>query len=557
MTSPAVYFKSIGDLLQRGKQYHIPKFQREYAWGDDQIDDFIEDLKPLQDENVSSKPPYIFGPMVFVRDETNNMDGDEIFHVVDGQQRLTTSITFIAVIRDILNEMGKKSDAEEFNRDIREKNRQTHEFSNKLVLSKRNDDFFNNYIMKESPIHDKLSVKPDSANKALHNAYKKIYEAIEKEKNLQDDAEHYLIQLCARFTKLFKIIEVTVPTYDQAYKIFVALNDRGLELSQSDLVKNYLLEKCPSESHDSVFEDWMDTITVLDTLSVDYFLRHFWLGRYEKIKMDEIYENLTKKITGDKVPQFVKDLKKYAEIYRAVVKPKMEDWYDDKEIVKQLESLKILNSKVCYIPILVGKDVLSQEDCYELIKMCVTFFFRYKTICGKHATQLENLMISVAENLRNGKDLLFIKKSQFLNPEIYPDDDEFESAFAKASLIDKIAAYVLERLYNIPDASQMQVEHIVPRSIQGTMWKQNLTPNDEEIQSYAKLLYSRLGNMLIGPKIPAEDKKRSYEEKRNGVYGKFTDMLGELPEGPTWDLHQIDERQRNMAKKATQIWRIA
>ena len=180
--------------------------------------------------------------------------------------------------------------------------------------------------------------------------------------------------------------------------------------------------------------------------AIDDFLHYFWLSNHSRIKKNEIYKKLAKKIiTENDVKKFVTKLIKYAEIYTQILEPEKEYFWGNVEIVDILKNLKTLNSKVCYIVILLAKYKLEEPEFKNICNMCLNFFFRYKTICGRHATALEVIMVSVAEKLRNDSDVLDIQKI-FLDPINYPEKSDFISAFEKISVSDKIGKYILQKI---------------------------------------------------------------------------------------------------------------
>ncbi len=558
----------IVELFGYDKRYEVPKYQREYSWTKDQIQEFINDLQSL---SLNDKQPYFFGAMVFVSDENT---GSVVFKIVDGQQRMTTSAILIAVIRDILFEKNNKEASNELHKHLQQTDLVTHNTSDIIILSDRNKEFFKKCILTIDIPKNKIELGFTApSDKSLFEAYKTIYDSLKNSHDDDTDHQKYLITLYDNFVKRFKIIQVIVSSNTYAYRIFETLNNRGLELSQSDLVKNFILEQCDDndELQNKIFDDWQSIITTLDGISIDDFFHYFWLANYEKIQKQEIYKKLTSILSDKKitVKGLVNDLKTYAEFYEQMLNPKKIDWWENDHIVEQLENLKILNSKMCYVAILVGKDKLSEreDDFSKLIDMCINFFFRYKTIGGKHATQLEALMIKIAKALRDGLDIDRIKEQYFLDSNIYPTDDDFETLFQKTRLTDKISTYVLKKLNEALSTEsisneRMYVEHILPKIIRGTEWEDQLQGKTDidDLDSYVEKYHSRLGNMTLMRKLTGNDKKKSYAEKLSLFYKdspiKITNMLLDPKWNSDWNSEQIINRQKYFAELAKDIWKI-
>ena len=545
---------SIHELFS-GSKYTVPKYQREYSWTKDEVEEFVRDVLSLVKPETDRSKPYFFGAMVLV--DESDVD-KSIFKIVDGQQRIITSAIFIAVLRDMLHREGNYEAAGEFARYIQEKDLESGDIFDRIIPNNRNQEFFRDCIMKiDNPDEKSKNIDVNTANTNILNAYKIIYKELTERITETRD----LVVLCGRFVKNFRTIVVIVESNADAYRIFETLNNRGLELSEGDLVKNHLLEKCADNEQlqDKVFAAWTDITENLDKIKMDDFLRHFWMANYDKIKKDEIYTEISDKLSkGTDVKDLVERMDRYSKIYARIVNPNEEDW-TNKQIRTNLETLKILNSKVCYVALLVGVDKFEDADKQQLIQlteMCINFFFRYKTIMGEHATDLETLMKNVATDLRKGKSMDVIKKERFLDPTIYPDDERFENSFKNASLIDKIAAYVLQKL-NGQHIENVHVEHIMPRNIQGTNWETYLKEQDADLTSYVEQWYAKLGNMTLTGKLSTEDKKRSYAEKWAKFYkDSSVEMTKELPIIANWNHKEIEHRQNKFAKKALTIWKI-
>ncbi len=555
---------SIHELFSGGNKYKVPAYQREYSWTKEQVNDFVTDISGLVGSNRPKKKPYFFGAMVFVR-EPNSDDSEDIFKIVDGQQRLITSAILIAVIRDMLFGMNEVEAADEFRRYVQEKDLESEQFFDRIIPSDRNREFFKNNVMKAGKPDEKNRAEEGDvkvANVGLFNAYKIIHKALAEEHSSRTD----LISLGDRFVKNFKVIVVIVSSNNDAYRIFETLNDRGLELSEGDLVKNYLMEKCADDERlqGCVFDAWVGIMDSLDSpdnhdkIKIDEFLRYFWLANRKKIGSGDIYSEISGTVsTPGGVKELVDKMSRYAAIYSQIVNPEGEEWGDDR-VVTSLKTLKILNSKICYVALMAGRDRLSADDFAELAETCVNFFFRYKTICGKHTTKLETMMVAVAKDLRGGENLGDVKKRHFLDLNMYPTDDEFERAFAKARLSKKIATYVLKRLHGVPHADQAFVEYIIPKNIQGTEWVESIKKKDEDFKSYVEQWHSRLGNITLMENISNDDGKKPYSEKWERFYSKSSvGMTKELPRTHEWNDEQIRSRQQDFAAKAKCIWKIA
>ena len=255
---------SIIDLFIHEKKYVVPEHQREYSWNEDDVISFLEDMESIIDPDNSADEEYFFGAMVLMN--PSKTTSNEGYKIIDGQQRLTTSAIFVAVVRDILYEKNHSSSAKELDSHIIGKDYHTGDTYDRLELGKRNKNTFHT-LMKMSKPEDKIKLENvPTSDVELINAYSTIYEKIMNKYN-SNDFPRNIISMCEQFLRRFQVILVVVESYAHAYRIFETLNDRGVSLSQGDLVKNYLLSLCKSDhSQDEVLCDWNRMLDILDGL---------------------------------------------------------------------------------------------------------------------------------------------------------------------------------------------------------------------------------------------------------------------------------------------------
>ena len=161
-------------IFEDESKYEIPRFQREYSWQDEQIDDFWKDL--IDNFNSSATEPYFFGTFVLIAS-----DKPEQYKVVDGQQRIATSITLLCVLRDFLFEYGKERDADNVQYYIKVDEPSTSSYPFRLQMSRNNQDFFLGKILNLDKASDKNHVifeNISKRNKGLAYAYHFFYDKI-------------------------------------------------------------------------------------------------------------------------------------------------------------------------------------------------------------------------------------------------------------------------------------------------------------------------------------------------------------------------------------------
>ncbi|MDA7986928.1 MAG: DUF262 domain-containing HNH endonuclease family protein [Alphaproteobacteria bacterium] len=559
-------------VLDDRVSYQIPRFQREYSWEDDHLDDFWKDLVT----NIEKKEPYFFGSIMLV----NSSDSDIKYKIIDGQQRLSTSITFLCVIRDILIDYNQKDHADGINAFIRKDPDDPSDYDFKLEMSKNNQDFFLEKILTIESAKNKIKTmkSPPRRSKKLSNAYKFLYGKLIKmlEKKSDENKIKHLNDMAFSFLRYFIVIRNEIDTIDRAYRIFDTINNRGIRLNQSDLVKNYLLEEIDQTGGDidGCHDKWLEMLKVLDDINVKEsdFLRHHWLAQYGSADPEEIFEKISKDIKKFKTEGFIQEILESSKKYKMLKDPSKDDWNGNTKLVEILQVFKSLNAKAVYPVLLKGMDVFDHsKDFPDFVKSILIFFFRSKTVCSAHATAIETLMNKVCSKLRSNKEVSVSNiRSLLKSDSIYPSDAKFEFEFSSFDANSKNALYILSELNAELHKHKMtlgivkgdiSVEHIMPMTIKNSDWepyliKKNGLKKFLELDDYHKNFRWKLGNLTLLNK--SENKgNASFQVKREKYYkDDEANITNGLIRWSEWHHETISERQREFSRLALKIWTL-
>jgi len=233
---------TLSSLLNSDYRFEVPDYQRQYAWEKDQINQLWEDIQSIENEGT-----HFFGSIVLI-DKGAGHD-PSVYEVVDGQQRLSTVIIILAVIRQKYLSEGKKGRAEAIKNDyLWEYDSEREEYQNLKLNNLDNDDF----------------------NKILDSNYpdenSRLYDVVRfYEKKIDQLSISKTVTLEEKITDSLSVVQITTSDQDSAQLIFRTLNDRGKDLSQVDLMKNSLLEKAEREelNYTNIRDDWEETISTL------------------------------------------------------------------------------------------------------------------------------------------------------------------------------------------------------------------------------------------------------------------------------------------------------
>ncbi|KAB2953464.1 DUF262 domain-containing protein [Heliorestis acidaminivorans] len=256
--------------------FTIPRYQRPYSWTTEEAGELLEDFLPYLEDTtlpIENLDPYFLGSIVLIKGDGPSAE------VVDGQQRLTTLTILLATIRASVPDM-----AQHFTKFLYEEGSPILGTSDRyrLTLRERDAAFFQQYIQKEgglASLRDLSTPTSDSQSKIQKNAiyYLNRLEKMTKEERVR--LAQYVINRCY-------LVVVRTPDFDSAYRIFSVLNDRGLDLTHSDILKADIIGRLPVSIQDSYTKKWE---TEEDNLGRDGFKELFAHIRmiYRKRKLEK------------------------------------------------------------------------------------------------------------------------------------------------------------------------------------------------------------------------------------------------------------------------------
>lgn len=557
----SIQLEGIGDLISN-KKFRVPAYQRAYAWEEDHVTSLLNDLT---DSITNKEKEYFLGSVVVTSGDTNR------FEVVDGQQRLTTISLIINAIKTVFSLDGDDQMVDSLQADfLTSLDRKTRENEPKLILNETDNELFQHIIQKDSE-HHSLSVKKDLKSKTpsnikLINAYQQCFNYFNEESKLQRDSEEYLQSWLDYIQHSAKVILVISPDDSNAFVIFETLNDRGLDLAISDLLKNYLFHKS-AERLEETKNRWAKMTALLESTSDDplvvTYLRHYAMSQYGLIREKELFSVLKRKITSKRLAvDFSEKLDKNAITYGALINANHEYWkiYNDLELEKSVKVFNLLGM-VQIRPLLLSIiNNFSNHEISKAFKALVSVAIRYQIVGGIGGGYLENLYAQTALQI-TAKKIISAKQilEEFKN---LPTDETFKEAFSIANISKaKVARYYLSEIENYensemipnPDTKVINLEHILPQTYDSNSVWADIFDEDEH-----KSYFRRLGNMcLLSSGINSElDNLAPYQEKL-GFYKKANfNHTNQLQMYECWTKENILKRQLIMADKALRIWSL-
>jgi len=554
-------------LIGNGLTYKIPPFQRDYSGTVEEWEDLWQDI--LETLKEDGEPAHYMGYLVLQSQDEKQFD------VIDGQQRLTTLTLIVLAILKALKGLVDKGVNAEANRQRSEQIRQTYIgyvdpvtliTRSKLSLNRNNDQYFQTYLIP-------LGHLPKRGFNASEHNLRKAFEWFEKHIQTyshqhQADKDVELAKLAEHISDKLFFTVITVTDELNAYKVFETLNARGVRLSATDLLKNYLfsvLHKHNQHEHELlVLEDrWEAMVGRLGSESFPDFLRVYWNSRYPFVRQADLFKTIRKKINNNRaiVFELLRGMEEDMDTYLAFTQPDTSDW--PLSLKTSANTLKLFSVRQPLPLVLAAKRRLNEGDFDSFMESCVALAFRYNVIGKQPPNEQERTYNNVAQKVVEGELTSLNAILQALKP-IYPNDPFFYAAFAEKtfntrdSRNNRLVRYILCHLekpldgsaYDFEDAT-LTVEHVLPQRPE-TDWD---SFSDEEIET----MTYRLGNMTLLEKNKNQKVANAgYSAKRPVYQGSNFAITRKIAEqNEVWQARRIADRQRQLANTAKTLWRIA
>lgn len=549
---------SLGRLLSNSDIcYTVPSFQRDYSWTTSQVGELWDDIITVLNESYDE---HFMGAIVI-----NN--SEKPYQIIDGQQRLATISFLICALCNIAKQHGDSELSSEISRAyLGMKDFRTRKIEPRLSLNAKNNDFYKEYILEHKDINEikKQGGKRSEikSNRLIAEAYSFLYEKVQNRITEIGDVQEALIQIEECIKEKCISIVIFVPDEANAYLIFETLNDRGLDLSVADLLKNYLFSKATNKL-DEVQRKWTEISQSVGKFELTKFIRHYWLSNYELVREKELYKALKRKIKNQAdVISFSNKLTRASEFYGAFEDPQSSVWAAyDSAFRENLSQLILLEVSSCYSVLLAAVETLPQDLFSKVLRMLLIISFRYNTICALNPNPLERIYsdtaIFIRENKPTSPKAIFEKLSS-----AYPDDETFRQFFEEKSVgKSKLARYIMTQINNYyiesrelitnPNEKQVNLEHILPEKPKDNSWFSNF-PNDI-IGDYTY----RLGNLTLLESGPnREQGNLPFKDKLSNYSKSSLEITKKLAEFQDWTPQAIEDRQKRMAKVACHVWRL-
>ena len=551
-------------LMGNGLSYRVPLFQRDYSWGPDEWDDLWQDIVALFE--ADPEPAHYMGYLVLQSSD------NRAFDIIDGQQRMTTlSLLMLAAVSH-LSDLAASDDPGDPQARRAEQLRASYIGyldpvslvpRSKLTLNRHNDSFYQNYLV---PLERLPQRGLNASEHLLRRAFSWFKERIRERS--ADDGTAVASFVDGAVDRLFFTV-ITVTDELNAFKVFETLNARGVRLSATDLLKNYLFSVVARDgAHESEISSlesrWESIVGLLGSESLPEFLRVFWNSRHRLVRKADLFKTIRGAVDGrSRVFALVRDLDRQARVYAALRDPDDGSWTAGERA--SLSQLQMFSVRQPLALLLAAFDRYSDDDragFTRLLRAVAVVTLRYNVICGRQSNEQESVYNQIAVALSQQRVPTPGAAVAQLRP-VYPADNEFRAAFTDKTLRTtssrnkKVARFLLFQIERQASGSsfdfesaQYDLEHVLPGN-PGADWQQ-FDDQQRDACTY------RLGNLTL---LTATDNRAAgnagYRAKRPIYQNSEFAITRKLAEDyDTWTPDKIRSRQSWMARQATTIWRI-
>lgn len=543
------------ELIGNGVRYQVPRFQRDYAWEREQIEDLWTGIESL----VAEKHHYM-GYIVLQRKSQHD------FEVIDGQQRLITlSILVLAAMRNIqdLIVKGVEVDANQdrlkeiTSRFIGAKDIVSLRVTSKLSLNRNNNTFYREICSQlAAPNHRGLT----ATNKLLKNTF-----AFFLTKPMGNSGAE-IASFIEQFSSGLIFTKIVVQDNLNAYKVFETLNARGVQLSTPDLLKNYIFsvvtqnDDVADESLNDLDEQWSSIVSQLGVNDFTDFVRYQHNFQAKLVTKKDLFAAVRKLAdTPVKAHQYLQSLTDYAPVYASLANPLDEWWANQgtayREVEHYLTGLALFNIKQPFMVLMVAFKQFSAVEFINITRYLYVLSIRYNVIChlspNEQETQYNQMAMKVfdgtyqrASHVKNGDEF----------KRLYPSDDAFYNAFEFHKMPSKqsskkirfLLAEIEQSLGYATDYTKTTLEHVCPYH-PDEHWHRYFGDGANDIQD-------RFGNMVLLEKD--ELKRASFDDKKAAYLQTAHPLAQQVATYTHWNAQALKSHQAWLARQAVNTWRV-
>lgn len=548
------------NFLQKPAQFVIPIYQRPYSWTLRQCSQLWKDVLNVNSELVRG---HFLGSVVYIEKGIYQVTAMPLLLVIDGQQRLTTISLLLAALSRALKISGSEENirsAEKIDNYYLFNQHELNEDRYKLLLTRADKDTF------LAIIENRRLPEHHSVNVTTNFSY------------FEDQIKNSKLSLSDIVNCLHKLLVVDIALdhqNDNPQLIFESLNSTGLDLSQADLIRNFVLMSLPKAEQEKLYEEYwypmerhfgdVGYVELFDRFMRDYLTVE--TGNIPNIR--EVYNSFKQYVHNETGKRTLQEIVDHIFIFSEYFVKLVFEREDDKEINKIIQDINSLKVEVAY-PFLMelyfdyDRGLLPRVDFIEILKIIENYVFR-RSICGIPTNSLNTTFATIGKEIDKTKNYLESVKLAFLVKDSYrrfPDNEEFKREFMVKDVYNlRNRNYLLRKLENSDRnepvvVDEYTIEHIMPQNENlSSEWRSSLGENWESVHN--KYLHT-IGNLtLTGYNSELSDRPFSEKQKMKGGFADSPIRLNRhLATIDYWNESEIVKRAEQLSDLAIKIWTI-
>lgn len=539
------------------KRFIIPVYQRNYDWKTENCKQLYDDLVKVVKNHRNS---HFFGSLVSVYESSGR---NTEFLVIDGQQRLTTVSLLLLAMYNLISKrlvvVEEKTLANQIYEDFLVDKYQPEETRIKLKPVKNDREAF-----------DKLFNSEDEyiRDSNLTTNYNYFYDRIKKQEVTVDELFDAICKL--------EIINITLSNDDNPQLIFESLNSTGLDLSEGDKIRNFILMGLSANAQNDYYEKYWNKIEICTKYDVSSFIRDYLSIKQQAIpSQKKVYINFKEFVEYTKIEteELLKDMLAYAKRYQVLLNGNSVDKILN-ACIYRLNRLETTVTRPFFLEVLrlFDENKLNIDNVSDIFITTENYLFR-RNICDLPTNALNKIFLMLHREIirYDGTDNDYVSKFKYTllskkDRARFPNDDEFARDFTERqiySMNSKNKIYILERIENFGtvedkdiyghcDDGTYSIEHIMPQHLT-PLWQKELGENYELI--HEEWLH-RIANLTLTA-YNSKYSNSSFVEKKNMQNG-FLDsgirMNTYIAQKDKWTLAELKDRSDYLKDKALQIW---
>ena len=551
---------SFAGVLEGKKQYQVPLYQRVYSWQKKQLDQLWDDIVELvttrRDEPAAT---HFIGSLVLATSPDFTAIGVSKLLVVDGQQRLTTLTLLLAALRDHLAETGDAGHAEgihaQYLVNVYDKGKPS-----KVLPTQADREAFK-AVLTSSP--------EAGGSDPIGNAYNHFRARIAAADDPDDP--HDLEEIENAVVHGLAVVVVTAEPGDNAHRIFESLNNTGLQLNQSDLLKNYLFMRLGGRGEEVYDAVWLPLEKKLTSDALELL---FWLDlaqRDERAKQSDTYSGQQKRLekftTPDQIEAEVRRIAALGDVLASILDPSRES---DPAIRRRLERIKAWGSTTAYPVVMTilarrAAHTATPTQVADALLTLESYFVR-RIVVGRATAGLNRSLLQAVGAVTDA-DAVDIALRDYLSRgrKYFATDEQIRQAVGVVPFYwqgraaqKKLILQWLEESYGskeVVDPKSLTIEHVLPQTLTDAVRQEFAAglADDANVAAEHERIVHTVGNLTLTG-YNSELGNRPFTVKRAMLAGSGLLMNQKIASNGAWGVHEINARGADLAGKIIGLW---